>query len=120
MQQHFSRQMPRRHHPAARLRAKIAGNAFLLALVAADPALAQSGSVVGSALDPQSSNDSLMPAGGFRLDSSSDGPRDGSYNSLFTPGNASFGLQIYGSYNLEQQRPQPEGESDKAPDLPQP
>lgn len=120
MQQQFSSQKTGRHHAAPHLRAKIVGNLFLLALVAASPAMAQSGSVVGSALDPQSPNESLMPAGGFRLDSPSDAPRDSSYNSLLMPGNAAFGLQIYGSYNLEQQRPQPEAESESAPDSAQP
>lgn len=117
MQQPFSRHQSRRCHAAPRLRAKIAGKMFLLALVAAGPAMAQSGAVVGSTLDPQNSNDSLMPAGGFRLDGPSDAPRDGGYNSLLMPGNAGFGLQIYGSYNIDQPQPnepQPEGASASA------
>lgn len=120
MQPHFSRQYPHRPRAAAAPRAKIAGIAVSLSLVAASPALAQSGSVAGSALDPQTPNESLMPAGGFRLDGPADPSRDGSYDSLLTSG-AGLGLQFYGSYNLDQQQPaSPETENGDAPPTAQP
>ncbi len=92
-----------RETSAPRLHAKVAGFALILVLAAAFAergAWAQSGVIMGSAFDPHSPSDSLLPSGSFRLDGPSDAPAEDP-NALWQAGTTSLGLQIYGSYNLQ-------------------
>lgn len=65
-------------------------------------AWAQSGATLGSTLEPQMPNESLIPLGSFRLDTPPALPANEESNPWEPSGNAGFGLQFYGGFSAAQ------------------